>query len=221
MRFFCILISIVVVNVLADDKIIEYKRELVYTNRQIKRVSDPNVRLQKVIRQFVRGDTPMVKLSYMFAAPAKAIVPFLGNESNEHHAKILQECINSQNELQKEINNTLGVSVLEKVLGYSTLRNVACGCKSMDFDEYGFVELGAERTNLTRDAVSLLINVVSEPSHEDHGNRYLMCRLKGVYRSIVHPDVFVTLAKVDGEECRLTGIDKNEHAVNFIGSSLI
>ncbi|XP_050444306.1 uncharacterized protein LOC126847907 isoform X3 [Adelges cooleyi] len=190
MRFFCILISIVVVNVLADDKIIEYKRELVYTNRQIKRVSDPNVRLQKVIRQFVRGDTPM-------------------------------ECINSQNELQKEINNTLGVSVLEKVLGYSTLRNVACGCKSMDFDEYGFVELGAERTNLTRDAVSLLINVVSEPSHEDHGNRYLMCRLKGVYRSIVHPDVFVTLAKVDGEECRLTGIDKNEHAVNFIGSSLI
>ncbi|XP_050444287.1 uncharacterized protein LOC126847901 isoform X2 [Adelges cooleyi] len=137
----------------------------------------------------------MVRLSYMFAAPAKAIDM---DERNENYNKILQQCINSQNEFQKEINTQLDT-----------------------FDSISFLKLEQERKQLIRIAVQLSIGVTQSPDSKDKDNFEMICRLKGVYRSILHPNEFIVEAKVNnGNKCHLTGIDNKLHEVSVFGLDL-
>ncbi|XP_050421895.1 uncharacterized protein LOC126834186 [Adelges cooleyi] len=213
MKRFCVLISFVVVNILAN-KLVEYKRELVYTNRQIKRVPFPHVHLQSVIRTIVFGDKPMAHLSYMFAAPAK----IFDGSNIPNRMEVLQQSIDSQKVLQTEISKKLGVPVFEKGLASTALRKVGCTCESIDVDSFGLIELQIDRILLFREAAKQLIRFVSTGTDADFkkdDNR--MCRLKGLYRSILYPDTYITLAEVVGDECRLTGIDTIVHTVKCRG----
>ncbi|XP_050444280.1 uncharacterized protein LOC126847900 isoform X9 [Adelges cooleyi] len=250
MRRFCVLILLVVVNVLADKKI-EYKKELFYTNSQMKQIKNRDGPLLPVIRKIVGGTTPMVKLSCMFVAPAKAI-----DESNENHEEILQQCIDSQKELQKKITTLLGVSSSEKGVVRSLMRNLSSKSDSTDsqkelqkettdsirvsssekgvvrsfmknlsfksdstdtFESTGFLELEQERISLTSEAINIYLNLVINPDCQDYKNSKLMCRLKGVYRSILHPNEFIVEAEVVDDKCHLTGIDKSKNVVSVFG----
>ncbi|XP_050444281.1 uncharacterized protein LOC126847900 isoform X10 [Adelges cooleyi] len=250
MRRFCVLILLVVVNVLADKKI-EYKKELFYTNSQMKQIKNRDGPLLPVIRKIVGGTTPMVKLSCMFVAPAKAI-----DESNENHEEILQQCIDSQKELQKKITTLLGVSSSEKGVVRSFMKNLSFKSDSTDsqkelqkettdsirvsssekgvvrsfmknlsfksdstdtFESTGFLELEQERISLTSEAINIYLNLVINPDCQDYKNSKLMCRLKGVYRSILHPNEFIVEAEVVDDKCHLTGIDKSKNVVSVFG----
>ncbi|XP_050444289.1 uncharacterized protein LOC126847901 isoform X4 [Adelges cooleyi] len=120
----------------------------------------------------------MVRLSYMFAAPAKAIDM---DERNENYNKILQHT----------------------------------------FDSISFLKLEQERKQLIRIAVQLSIGVTQSPDSKDKDNFEMICRLKGVYRSILHPNEFIVEAKVNnGNKCHLTGIDNKLHEVSVFGLDL-
>ncbi|XP_050427523.1 uncharacterized protein LOC126837630 isoform X10 [Adelges cooleyi] len=252
MRRFCVLILLVVVNVLADKKI-EYKKELFYTNRQMKQIKNRDGPLLPVIRKIVGGTTPMVKLSCMFVAPAKVMEI---DKENEKYEEILQQCIDSQKELRKEITTLLGVSSSEKGLVRSFMRNLSSKSDSTDsqkelqkettdsirvsssekglvrsfmknlsfksdstdtFESTGFLELEQERISLTSEAINIYLNLVINPDCQDYKNSKLMCRLKGVYRSILHPNEFIVEAEVVDDKCHLTGIDKSKNVVSVFG----
>ncbi|XP_050444288.1 uncharacterized protein LOC126847901 isoform X3 [Adelges cooleyi] len=120
----------------------------------------------------------LVRLSYMFAAPAKAIDM---DERNENYNKILQHT----------------------------------------FDSISFLKLEQERKQLIRIAVQLSIGVTQSPDSKDKDNFEMICRLKGVYRSILHPNEFIVEAKVNnGNKCHLTGIDNKLHEVSVFGLDL-
>ncbi|XP_050421893.1 uncharacterized protein LOC126834185 [Adelges cooleyi] len=215
MKHFCVLISFVVVNVLADKQE-DYKREIGYTNRQIERVPFPDEQLQIVIRKIVCGKAPMTILAYMFAAPAIALE---GNYPN--YEETLQQCIDSQIHLQEIISKEFGVSVPEKSLVRSALRIVGLAFDSTvctDYDDCLLTELENERTNLTREATRQLLYFVSNGEDEDFNSDYnRMCRLRGLYRSILYPDTFIILAEVVDDKCHLTGIDNEKIIVNCRG----
>ncbi|XP_050427525.1 uncharacterized protein LOC126837630 isoform X11 [Adelges cooleyi] len=290
MRRFCVLILLVVVNVLADKKI-EYKKELFYTNRQMKQIKNRDGPLLPVIRKIVGGTTPMVKLSCMFVAPAKVMEI---DKENEKYEEILQQCIDSQKELRKEITTLLGVSSSEKGVVRSLMRNLSSKSDSTDsqkelqketttsirvsssekglvrsfmrnlssksdstdsqkelqkettdsirvsssekglvrsfmknlsfksdstdtFESTGFLELEQERISLTSEAINIYLNLVINPDCQDYKNSKLMCRLKGVYRSILHPNEFIVEAEVVDDKCHLTGIDKSKNVVSVFG----
>ncbi|XP_050444312.1 uncharacterized protein LOC126847909 isoform X1 [Adelges cooleyi] len=90
---------------------------------------------------------------------------------------------------------------------------------STDVDTpYGLHELEENRKSLFRDAIKLFILSASRPTHEHYGDCNLMCRLKGVNRSILQLDSFVTKAEVVGSnQCRLTDNHENTAVVNCIG----
>ncbi|XP_050427533.1 uncharacterized protein LOC126837637 [Adelges cooleyi] len=137
------------------------------------------------------------------------------DECDENYEEILQQCINSQKELQKEITDLLGVTVSEKGLLRAAVRCLPCTCDSID--SYGFVELQQERTKLTRDVIQLSINLASRQGHVDFGDCCMMCRLKGVLSSILYPNKFIVEAKVDGDKCHLKDINDKTYEANCIG----
>ncbi|XP_050421897.1 uncharacterized protein LOC126834188 isoform X2 [Adelges cooleyi] len=95
MKHYCFLISFAVVTVLAVN-IADYKKEVAYTNRQIK---SAGVKMHKVIQSLVCGPAPMDKVVFMLVAPDMAL-----DESIENSKEKLQECIGYQTDLQKEIS---------------------------------------------------------------------------------------------------------------------
>ncbi|XP_050444308.1 uncharacterized protein LOC126847908 isoform X2 [Adelges cooleyi] len=159
----------------------------------------------------------MVKLSHMFGAPALAmplLVPSLIDERVANYEEILQELKDSQIKLQTEITNLLGLlNTVMRSLGWTRDSTESFYL----YDSRVFVKLGQERKDLTRGAIKVYINLASRPAHEDYGDCNLMCRLKGVNRTILHPDSFVTLAEVVGDQCRLTDYHENTIVVNCIG----
>ncbi|XP_050427532.1 uncharacterized protein LOC126847895 [Adelges cooleyi] len=153
----------------------------------------------------------LVKLSYMFAGPAKAMDIDKGNEKYE---EILQQGIDSQKELQKELTTSLG-------LVRTAMRKFGWTCDSKDaFALTGFLEIQQERISLTSEAIILSMNLVLNPDYTNYRNSKLMCRLKGVYRSILHPDEFTVEAEVVDDKCHLTGIDNKLHEISVFGLDL-
>ncbi|XP_050431557.1 uncharacterized protein LOC126840099 isoform X2 [Adelges cooleyi] len=198
MRRFCFLLSFVVVNVLAVIDFDKLYGELVeqaqLTNRQIRRVSCRDVRLIPVIRKFVLADKPMSVLS-----------------QPNHDDEILQHAIDSEIELQTAITTGLGVPVPDqnRPIGRicTAMRNLCRPREPQNSEDIPFVDLKLqeERTKLFRDATKLFISSALRPAHEDYRNYNLMCRLKGVYRSILGPiGTYVMSAEVVDDECRLT-----------------
>ncbi|XP_050439950.1 uncharacterized protein LOC126845340 isoform X3 [Adelges cooleyi] len=186
MRRFCFLLSFVVVNVLAVIDFDKLYGELVeqaqLTNRQIRRVSCRDVRLIPVIRKFVLADKSMSDLALMFVGPFSGVL-----SQPNHDDEILQHAIDSEIELQTAITTRLGVPVPDQNIPFVDLK------------------LQEERTKLFRDATKLFISSALRPAHEDYRNYNLMCRLKGVYRSILGPiGTYVMSAEVVDDECRLT-----------------
>ncbi|XP_050439949.1 uncharacterized protein LOC126845340 isoform X2 [Adelges cooleyi] len=198
MRRFCFLLSFVVVNVLAVIDFDKLYGELVeqaqLTNRQIRRVSCRDVRLIPVIRKFVLADKSMSVLS-----------------QPNHDDEILQHAIDSEIELQTAITTRLGVPVPDqnRPIGRicTAMRNRCRPREPQNSEDIPFVDLKLqeERTKLFRDATKLFISSALRPAHEDYRNYNLMCRLKGVYRSILGPiGTYVMSAEVVDDECRLT-----------------
>ncbi|XP_050421891.1 uncharacterized protein LOC126834183 [Adelges cooleyi] len=198
MTRFCFLISFVVVAVLAEEKLFEYKRELIFTNRQLQQVPCRDVTLLKVVRKMVGGDTPMVKLSHMFAAPAIKIVPL---QSNENYEEELQQRVDSEKELQAIITTTYDIPVREEGVVRTAMRKMGL---ARNVSRDAMLKMQKERQERFRIQINRIILRESTPGHVYFGNVYLMCRLKGVLRSILEPNSFVKEAEVVGDHCRLT-----------------
>ncbi|XP_050435558.1 uncharacterized protein LOC126842562 isoform X6 [Adelges cooleyi] len=175
MKRFCVLLSFVVVNVLADtNELIDiWWSAVVNTNKQIQRVQCRDVRLIPVIKHFVAGDKSM------------------------------------------------SVPVPEEGRGLlrTAMKKVGCACGSTDYKNTHSMKIMNERKNLFRDATKLSIISTLRPDHEDFGNCNLMCRLKGLYRSII-TDFYrylVIKAEVIGDQCRLTRPDRKTITFNCFG----
>ncbi|XP_050435556.1 uncharacterized protein LOC126842562 isoform X4 [Adelges cooleyi] len=192
MKRFCVLLSFVVVNVLADtNELIDiWWSAVVNTNKQIQRVQCRDVRLIPVIKHFVAGDKSMNSLDLEI-------------------------------ELQTAITTLLGVPVPEEGRGLlrTAMKKVGCACGSTDYKNTHSMKIMNERKNLFRDATKLSIISTLRPDHEDFGNCNLMCRLKGLYRSII-TDFYrylVIKAEVIGDQCRLTRPDRKTITFNCFG----
>ncbi|XP_050435548.1 uncharacterized protein LOC126842560 isoform X8 [Adelges cooleyi] len=226
MKRFCVLIVFVAINVLAEDKLALYKKHLVITNRQIAEVNSlspekiaiiygvtaPPIEkineedwkvlgMQKVIGTILDENAKMKKMVFMLAAPAPPI-----EEINEEDWKAtsiqenLQEYINYQTDLQQ---------VISKVLGIHPVRDI----KNKDFENCGLKELGELRRTLTLDVTRQFVqkSVLLMNKNTEYKKDYLadwLCRLKGLLRSIRNPEAYIIEAKVEGNFCFLTGIDK-------------
>ncbi|XP_050421890.1 uncharacterized protein LOC126834182 isoform X2 [Adelges cooleyi] len=184
----------------------DYLTYIALGNRQIERVECRDVRLIPVIRQLVRGDTPMLQLSCMFAAPKLTSDLLVNENENGLYGEILRQLVHSQVELQIQITDLLGVDVPE------------IGDVNLDPSDPLAVE--KERKTLFRDSIKLSINAALRPGHEDFGDYKLMCRLKGIYRSILDPDSFVKEVEVVGEECHLKEMNNTVHVVSCIGKAV-
>ncbi|XP_050435287.1 uncharacterized protein LOC126842379 [Adelges cooleyi] len=225
MKRFCFLISFVVVNVLAIVPIDEWIREINFTNRQIERVECSDVRLIPVIRKYIRGDKPMDELSFMFTAPHDNNFLIIANGETE----TLQKYKDVEIELQTDISNLCGVPVPDnsdpdpdESVGpiRTVIRKLCCAGGSLDKKpKYAF---GLIRQRLFRDAFKLYINSLSRPGHEDFGNCNQMCRLKGVYRSILYNkrSQLVKLAEVVGDHCHLTDLENRTIIVSCVGDDV-
>ncbi|XP_050435554.1 uncharacterized protein LOC126842562 isoform X2 [Adelges cooleyi] len=206
MKRFCVLLSFVVVNVLADtNELIDiWWSAVVNTNKQIQRVQCRDVRLIPVIKHFVAGDKSMTKIG--------------GPNSNY---ETLQHSLDLEIELQTAITTLLGVPVPEEGRGLlrTAMKKVGCACGSTDYKNTHSMKIMNERKNLFRDATKLSIISTLRPDHEDFGNCNLMCRLKGLYRSII-TDFYrylVIKAEVIGDQCRLTRPDRKTITFNCFG----
>ncbi|XP_050435552.1 uncharacterized protein LOC126842560 isoform X10 [Adelges cooleyi] len=224
MKRFCVLIVFVAINVLAEDKLALYKKHLVITNRQIAEVNSlspekiaiiygvtaPPIEkineedwkvlgMQKVIGTILDENAKMKKMVFMLAAPAPPI-----EEINEEDWKAtsiqenLQEYIDYQTDLQNKISEVLGIHPDPDI-------------KNEDFENCGLKELGEVRRQLTLDVTTRFVKKQALfMNKEDEYKKVAdwLCRLKGLLRSIRVPEAYITEAKVQGQICFLTGIDK-------------
>ncbi|XP_050435230.1 uncharacterized protein LOC126842340 isoform X2 [Adelges cooleyi] len=229
MRRFCFLISFVVVNVLAVVDENELIREIKFTNRQIERVECSDVRLIPVIRKYVRGDKPMEELSFMFTAPHARLRTIFSPGTNTE--ELLQQYKDAEIELQTDISALCGVPVPDESVGLirTAIKKVGCafgGSSSgdPDPDENKFPEYKAAlvRPKRFRDALKLYINSLSRPGHEDFGDCNQMCRLKGVYKSVLYytRSHIVKLAEVVGDHCHLTDLENRTIIVSCVGDDV-
>ncbi|XP_050435544.1 uncharacterized protein LOC126842560 isoform X3 [Adelges cooleyi] len=161
--------------------------------------------MQKVIGTILDENTKMKKMVFMLAAPVPSSLNCLSDKMNRLLAKLaptiqkkLQEYINYQTDLQQ---------VISKVLGIHPVRDI----KNEDFENCGLKELGEVRRQLTLDVTTRFVKKQALfMNKEDEYKKVAdwLCRLKGLLRSIRVPEAYITEAKVQGQICFLTGIDK-------------
>ncbi|XP_050433763.1 uncharacterized protein LOC126841368 [Adelges cooleyi] len=205
MNRFCVFVSFVILNVLADD-LADYKEQVATTNKYIKLAGET---MHTIIIKYIEENEPMEIMSLLFAAPDMEI------KENE-----LQQRIGYETKLQSEILEILKINYTD-----IEQKTVLCNLLKKIFVKRSceFPALGNARRDITLEAVKIAIlkyavppflstKTIEMPSSETipeiemlkRFNR--MCRLKGLRSSIEKPTFFIKQAVVkdEGDTCWLT-----------------
>ncbi|XP_050442745.1 uncharacterized protein LOC126846919 isoform X2 [Adelges cooleyi] len=193
MKRVCVLLPLVFVSVLAGRPM-SYEQKVYSTNIIIANAEHV---FPQVLRKIVRENQSMEELVIMFVVPEKA------NIENE-----LLRYLDIETDLQNEITAALThVDNSATSSEGSTLE--------VDPPNSNLITLGQTRRDLTSDVPQRLFHTIeSNRTHdEDYKNKHMMCRLKGLVKSLISPNRYIkeyalgdTLPSSDQVYCHLTTI---------------
>ncbi|XP_050442761.1 uncharacterized protein LOC126846921 isoform X7 [Adelges cooleyi] len=184
MKRVCVLLPLVFVSVLAGRQM-SYEQKVYTTNIIIARTEHV---FPQVLRKIVRENQSMEELVIMFVVPEKA------NIENELK-KYLDNETNLQNEITAalyHVDNSATSSEGNPLLVDPPISNL--------------ITLGQTRRDLTLNVPEFLIDTIglNRTHDEDYKNKHMMCRLKGLVKSMAEPFNYI-IEYALGETLKSTG----------------